>query len=141
MKLISCTEFVIKTNEELNSNILNYNVSFYYKKVNNYADFLKQPLQLGFFIPCDEYGNVLEESKISCASCKSCTCSEEYQIKFEQAKERVIFNDCKLLDDRDNCWIVNGNGYNFKLYKSRTIEDLIPYNLSLTTNAIKKYTL
>lgn len=31
--------------------------------IENYAKFLKQPLQLGFFVPCDENGNVLEEPK------------------------------------------------------------------------------
>ena len=30
-------------------------------KVWNYAQFLKQPLKLGMFVPCDEDGNVLEE--------------------------------------------------------------------------------
>lgn len=32
-------------------------------KVNTYASFLKQPLKLGMFVPCDEDGNVLEEPK------------------------------------------------------------------------------
>ena len=30
-------------------------------KVINYVNFLKQPLELRMFVPCDEYGNVLEE--------------------------------------------------------------------------------
>lgn len=32
-----------------------------YKDVISYAKFLKQPLKLGMFVPCDEDGNVLEE--------------------------------------------------------------------------------
>lgn len=37
--------------------------SDYRRLRDNYDALLKQPLQLGFFVPCDENGNVLEEPK------------------------------------------------------------------------------
>lgn len=147
MKLISMVEFINK----IGNSTLHESCEKDLAKIYNYCAFLKQPLQLGFFIPCDKDGNILENQSCN-KSCSPSDFSENgkcgnngcYNLskKYEQAKERVIFNDCKLLDDRDDCYIVSGNSYLFKVYKnSEKIEDLIPYNLTITENAIKKYKL
>jgi DNA-directed RNA polymerase delta subunit len=56
MKLISMTDFVLEQNKE---------PYFYYdslwNKVIAYANFLKQPLTLGMFVPCDSNGNVVKK--------------------------------------------------------------------------------
>ena len=54
MKLISMTDFVLEleTNEHWAQD---------YTKCVKYANFLKQPLTLGMFVPCDEDGNFLPE--------------------------------------------------------------------------------
>lgn len=56
MKLISMTDFVIQQRSELMFKELG-------KACCKYADFLKQPLKLEMFVPCDEDGNVLSEPK------------------------------------------------------------------------------
>lgn len=66
-KLISMTDFVLECDT--------------LEKAQNYAKFLKQPLTLGMFVPCDESGEVLIES---------------FSKKYKEAKERVLFKGFKL---------------------------------------------
>ena len=47
-----------------------------------YANFLKQPLTLGMFIPCDEYGNVFE-------------------VPTKENSNNTIDHDTKLMDYND----------------------------------------
>ena len=57
----------------------------------NYANFLKQPLKLWMFIPCDENGDVLEEP-----------ICQEYALanqKYQQAKERCLFEGFEIYDE------------------------------------------
>ena len=56
MKLISMTDFVLEQ-DKLMRNKLNDPITFTIK-VTDYALFLKQPLKLEMFVPCDEDGNV-----------------------------------------------------------------------------------
>ena len=55
--LQSMTDFITWVDEKRNGNGGHYDIIIRYK------NFLKQPLKLGFFVPCDENGNVLEEPK------------------------------------------------------------------------------
>ena len=65
--LQSMTDFVL--DQKYTTTLDISQIDFYDKELNvlskirNYATFLKQPLQLGFFVPCDENGNVLKEPK------------------------------------------------------------------------------
>jgi len=145
MKLISMTDFVLEyysdeTRDELQ--VLDL--------MNNYANFLKQPLTLDMFVTCDEEGNVLEEpfnpiylepqpdlgQKEADYICKKW---DEYQ----QAKERVLFDGCTctfLNGDNKHYLIEDGNGNRFwaSWNTSKTIEHLMKYNLKLTKTAIKQ---
>ena len=122
--------------------------------VKNYANFLKQPLQLGFFVPCDENGNVLSEPK-----------AEDYfnikiptdQLKkedaeglnrhyadlmlFEDAEKRVLFKveyKTGICNNKPAIWI-NGRGAQIiDDFKFLTIEDLAHWNFELTDSAIKQ---
>ena len=74
------------------------------KSVVDYANFLKQPLTLGMFIPCDKEGNVLEEPD----------CKEDYyrdanglaynyfedRKKWLEAKERVLFEGFEIIKSK-----------------------------------------
>ena len=58
MELVSCSDYVIsmgKTSKCEMSDDECFNRMF------KYANFLKRPLELGMFIPCDKDGNVLEK--------------------------------------------------------------------------------
>ena len=66
IKLQSMTDFVLKIDgivkQHEDQDIDDWSLNCF-GVIENYAKFLKQPLQLCFFVPCDENGNVLEEPK------------------------------------------------------------------------------
>jgi hypothetical protein len=101
MKLISMTDFVLEQN--------NFKV-FRNQQILNYANFLKQPLELWMFVPCDENGDVLEEPK----------------TKWKSNEERCLFNDEFNKETLDI------------LLQYENIESLVGYALRLTKTAIKQ---
>ena len=99
-----------------------------YKDLVNYAKFLKQPLKLEMFVPCDENGNVLPEEH------KFLSCTKGYE--YGKAKEKVLFEGFVLEKDE----LIN-NGILFwvgKFEGNENIENCISSNLTLTPNAIKR---
>jgi len=109
----------------------------------NYAEFLSKPLQLGFFVPCDLDGNVLNKPECSLGKeCASPPC-----VEYQEAKYRVIFN-VHLMKGKANHLreIWNDEKYLFTYNESTklfltvgsTIESLVKYNLVLTESAKKQ---
>jgi hypothetical protein len=93
MKLISMTDFVLEqielNNKEINDDTRTLDI------IDNYAKFLKTPLNLGMFIPCDENNKPLNEPScmyIYQTQIFECTADEMYRCrKYLEAKEKVIF--------------------------------------------------
>ena len=80
--LISMTDFVLEQDEK------RVGMRDYCNLIVNYANFLKKPLELWMFIPCDKDGNVLEEPD---------EFSSYYDdIKYQETKERCLFQDHDL---------------------------------------------
>lgn len=144
------TDFVLGTLSVLdNHNPLGLNEARIsrYISITNYAKFLKQPLTLGMFIPCDEDGKPLNEPKSSLIykiQVGECSADEMRQNReYNQAKQRVLFESYQLIY-RFQKWkstliAKNKDGLGqFDIYDYKTIEDLIPLNLTLTSNAIKQ---
>jgi hypothetical protein len=133
MKLISMTDFVLQQTKDNNKQRLNK-----YSEIVCYAKFLKQPLKLEMFVPCDEDGNVLEEP------------DQEFELtfwdystkmsKYEQAKEKVLFEEFEVCNrtTKIDCVVYNEDHITLKLLKDKTIEYLINRNITLTPNAIKR---
>lgn len=68
-------------------------VEEYYKQTSAYSMFLKQPLELWQFIPCDPEGNVLEEPEqddLSSSFFEKQT-SFHSEKKYEAAKQHCLF--------------------------------------------------
>ena len=93
--LISMVDFVLEEHKKTNWN--SYNV------IVNYANFLKQPLELWMFVPCDEDGNVMEEPINNSRELDSTFLDKNLQRKFDfaflayqQAKERCLFENHDL---------------------------------------------
>lgn len=94
-----------------------------------YAKFLKQPLELGFFIPTNENGDVLQEPNRSTHTDIEC---EQYK----QAKERCLFEG---FENMPGGWARSKNiEIDDEFCQNRTIEDIVKYNLELTQTAIKQ---
>ena len=85
MKLISMQDFVLEQNNEA------YSKDQFVERVEAYANFLKEPLKLEMFIPCDDNGKVLEQPidiyyrpDFGCQKYPQ-ECYEEDLKKYEQA--------------------------------------------------------
>ena len=145
--LQSMTDFVLKVVQTPNINeaICWEQTEGRLNKIYEYSLFLKQPLQLGFFVPCDENGNVLEEPKRWNDYLQfpdSFDGNKEWGelYNYELAQERVMFKGFKhyLFMQADNikhnksrkCFSLNYNGV--------IIEDLISLEVELTETAIKQ---
>ena len=120
--------------------------------IENYAKFLKQPLQLCFFVPCDENGNVLEEPKRWNDYLQfpdSFDGNKEWGelYNYELAIERVLFKGfefIRTINHRElmpcNRFLKNDEYWNVK-FPNRNIEFLIiefEQKIELTDSAIKQ---
>jgi hypothetical protein len=119
MNLISMSDFVV----EMRKNKKKDN-GLRFWACEKYVKFLKQPLELWMFVPCDEDGNVLEEPELYNEVC-------EYQ----KAKERCFFEGFEykkalfFTENKELFWHGKLHG---------NVESLTKYNLKLTQTAIKQ---
>ena len=122
--------------------------SDYRRLRDNYDALLKQPLQLGFFVPCDENGNVLDPSD----AFRSC----EKGFVYSKAKERVLFNGFVFEESQkealknntqlsvsiytENSFYITHrlNGKWHTWFGLKTVEDLIKCKIELSKTAIKQ---
>lgn len=119
MKLMSMTDFVLR---ETNSPTT---LAESFQRCVTYANFLKQPLKLEMFVPCDDNGNILKLPDV-------CICADECSLckKYKQAKEKVLFEGIDLDTAKYHCE-----------RNVRTIEYFTSFNVELTPNASKKFEL
>lgn len=88
-KLIEMTDFVLEQKEQYPSAGRSIDkMAEILDCIENYAEFLKQPLTLGFFVPCDENGEVMDLKGIKQSVIEGTDSWDAY----EEAKERVLFH-------------------------------------------------
>ena len=146
MKLIPMIDFVLEQGMKSKKvDDIGYD-SDLFKEICSYAEFLKQPLKLEMFVPCDEDENVLEEKFVENYKTDFGLYSdfENYNRKYYKAKEKVLFKNYELQKE-DNYYIVidsHGRYAWLSWNNSKTIESLINEitEVSLTDNAIKLIT-
>ena len=133
------TDFVLENTSKRFEDYENKNLLF---KIRGYAKFLKQPLKLEMFVPVDEEGNFLEEPEQFKEWIKSdhyfnASESVTHQCRmYKKAKEKVLFEGFVLEKDE----LIN-NGILFwvgEFEGKEIIENCIPFNITLTPNAIKQ---
>ena len=97
--LIPMTDFVLEQLNEQNSRTKPMREVF--NSLEKYANFLKQPLKLEMFVPCDEDGNVLEEPKIEEEYVDEHTTQifAQYQYDLDKAKEKILFEGFEPYED------------------------------------------
>ncbi|WP_137906083.1 hypothetical protein [Chryseobacterium sp. 2VB] len=153
MKLISMTEFVLQENFKTHSR-------FFPETTIKYAEFLKQPLTLGMFVPVDEEGNVLEEPTQEKYGWYS-SCSPEEQSgwmyeegeakyyealeKWNKAKEKVLFEGFGMQPSKHKGLfdLVSKNGtllLNLNFPTNEDVEWLLTlgFEIELTPSALKQ---
>ena len=135
MKLIPMTDFVLEQSK---------NKPFVERFTNceNYANFLKQLLELWMFIPCDDDGNILEEKMIFASDDKDYIFESKKFDVYQKSKERILFKGFidngtgnAILQQSPNALVIDMN-----FYKNRTIEYLLnsKCTIQLTETAIKQ---
>jgi hypothetical protein len=150
MELISMTIFVLEQEIQLRNDSDYTNQECLVKQF-NYANFLKQPLELWMFVPCDENGYVLEIPTPR----KGDDGNWNYQSRFEQyqqAKERCLFEGFEIVtkdfDKKPYKFMQNKDTYVAfleplsnewkKVNDYECLEDLALYKFLLTPTAIKQ---
>lgn len=125
MKLISITDFVL----EQSKRIMNVEITHLesHNQIVNYANFLKQPLKLEMFVPCDEDGNVFDKKSIYADKDKYHMFESEKFDAYQKAKEKVLFEGIDLDTAKFHC---NRN--------DRTIEYFTSFDVKLTPNAVER---
>lgn len=100
--LISMTDFVLEQSAMKFQDSGRWDEARWYNSL-KYAKFLKQPITIGMFVPTDLEGNVLEEPKEpKYGSLADDWINEQYRVKvakYQQAKDRVLFQGFKLEND------------------------------------------
>jgi len=136
-KLISMTDFVLYQNKNIDDS--NHELL---QKIVNYALFLKQPLTIGMFVPCDLDGNFLEElpERTGVHKYTNIDDSEEETklIKeYQEAKDRVLFEGFHI----ENNYLVKGDTWLCMISEMefKTIEEIflevedVEFTLTQTT--------
>lgn len=114
--LISMTEFVLKesTNKEVSKNLSGFsdivnNKRLSYDNILKYANFLKQPLELWMFVPCDENGNIVKKPDLSDANGRQYDKNidedmawAKYSTLIKQGNQKVLFNGFKFQDANED---------------------------------------
>lgn len=152
MKLISMTDFV----QEQISKISKQDTSGYLHQIlSEYANFLKQDLTLGMFVPCDEEGNVLEEKDFyqKGVNRDEHTSYMKALKQYQQAKERVLFEGYEYGNETSDVWQIyldlsinletNLDRLIFtkktgKCLDAEFVENLVSIGLTLTKSAQKQ---
>ena len=156
IKLQSMTDFIESKKPNLQylgkssvseiQNHINETYTLFFK----YCNFLKQPLQLGFFVPCDENGNVLEPLKGCCLGL-DCGCmgmpvnvgSTEEMNEVLEAESKVLFKGFEIRDKGNFYFVERKESTLFRRVLNKntksTIEDLLIWgNVELAETAIKQ---
>jgi len=140
------TDYVLDLEKETNPlgktlNKLNVEDVAKYGKCFKYAVFLKQPLKLEMFVPCDDEGNVLEDGVYEARHIVAVTNDEKFK-QYQQAKEKVLFKGCRvILDNECNDYYIEINGDYFGWISDdlpKNMEKIIGLNLELTEAAQKQ---
>lgn len=108
----------------------------------NFDNFLEKPLKLGYFIPCDEEGDILEEpTNYEKRLLNMMTEYNDEVYTYYQAKAKVLFEGFEY--DSENEWI-NYNGFSrffiseLQNGKIEDLHELITEKPKLTETAKKE---
>jgi len=146
-KLIPMTDFVLEQNESELTTRHCFIICL------NYAKFLKQPLELWMFVPCDKDGNVLKFDYPQNKAFDD-VAQIEFEKQYQQAKERCLFEGFEIIEDkyystkREVIYLPNTkiqvwskltyrtgeiDTFFFDYYNEfKTVEGLVKYDLQLT---------
>ena len=125
------TDFVLDQEFGLGNEFIT-NIEFS-KKVINYAKFLKQPLELWMFAPCDKNGDALKGKPLSPNTDTEWIRWEKEEFEFRNAKEKCLFEGCVYDEEMEVVKSQDGDNIFYVPRKELwNIESTIQYNIKLT---------
>lgn len=142
MKLIPMTTFVLEQIKEKTGLEKLGGVANALHVIHNYANFLKQPLEIWMFVTCDDNGVVLDEPKTT--NIQDANFDIDEMENWNKAKDRVLFEGFTFKEIKtsyEHYYIVNNEKITWLSWnKSKTVENLLDYNqeIKLTKSAIKQ---
>jgi len=115
------------------------------ERIQKYANFLKQALKLGMFVPCDENDVPLVEPEMDMfftATTDGMAIYENAVYDYQQAKDRVLFEGFEI----HSGYLYKESVCLFQISECKlyTIEHLLSFeelDLTLTASAIKQFEL
>jgi hypothetical protein len=145
MKLIKMTDYISQKRDIMDREMSNQDRLTILESILHYSNFLKTPLNLGMFIPCDEKFNILkqpnhyrryvskdylnENPKMSEKWVEKC---EEYK----KAESKILFKDFYLFIDKEDNFekYVANEGFVLSIESLYTmkVEDIADNNIELT---------
>lgn len=127
------TDFVL---QEEKKGLQNTDRHLRFEKILKYAKFLKQPLTLEMFVPCDEMTEVMNYEEIKQSVIEGTDSWDAY----EKAKEKVLFEGFEVKGNYimyyDFMYIMKYELENKNI--ESIIEEIPNNNLTLTENALKQ---
>ena len=145
MKLIPMTDFVLEIEKSSYTQTEKYRIIEWenkcqaFDKIINYTNFLKQPLKLEMFVPCDEKGKVIELLHDLNYMTSRWSYYGNDVIQYRKAKEKVLFEGFEIF--KGTIYMCSVPMLKVKDLYQTTIEDLIYYEPILTENAVKQIEL
>jgi len=143
MKLISMTDFVLEQRADIR---IPAEESFWYCE--HYANFLKQSLTLGMFVPTDEDGKVLEVPDLfdnnGFPYDKKMSQETVHKIisEYQKAKERILFEGFESIREGENTIVVVGEYRVWITWNdSKNVESLLNHSgldITLTPTVLKQ---
>lgn len=156
MKLQSLTDFVLEIEKEFITPSKPFDKNYHFDSILKYANFLKQPLTLGMFVPCDKENKPLDLIKIENCNCKGfehyCNDNEKwiqseagncknllkgclFPDNITEAKERVLF---KCFEVKGGLSVAKAICQTYQIIDDLTYKKVPLVELELTDSAIKQ---
>ena len=121
-----------------------------YTEIYKYAEFLNKKAEIGFFIPCDKLGSILEKHDLSDDNGRQYNKNIDEDLawsEYKNAKDRILFEGFYFFNNNGVFWLKSDNT-EIKIFwdtedrkwyfveKDYTIENLIHHNLKLTKKGL-----
>jgi hypothetical protein len=128
-KLLPMTDFVLNVNVQ---DTMDLDAAEIYR---NYAKFLKQPLTMGMFFPCDENNNPLEMVFPLFDGT-----NQIELIEYHGAKDRVLFKGFTIVKDPYWGFILNYKGQStaFYAFEGKSVEFLLTFFQDIELTSLSK---
>jgi hypothetical protein len=143
MKLIKMTDYISQKRDIMDREMSNQDRLTILESILHYSNFLKTPLNLGMFIPCDEKFNILKKPNhyrryvSNDYLTESPKMSEKWVEKckeYKKAESNILFKDFHFVieEDGEKCVAIEGFVLEIEALWLMKVEDITDQDIELT---------